>query len=366
MSNSSDQKQRPAHVWAVFIFHSYSLKNTSDILKTMKNSYENVAIPVPAERHSKRGEKRETRERVRDKEKLLTELIEKHLIVKDGYNWDSPELPEVLPTMFHGTSEYFLEDILENGIRPNTVNLEAIEKESPDIAEALRKQLHEEQHNEISITTSFKIALKKAQGTPERYSNVARDQFITYKGNYPQGVDQNNAPGGRDIDYLPRNSETKKLFLSVFNPRAAVVSLRPHKEDIDPELIKKGDPTTSFFIDAEYKKQFLANIKEMRSWLIQYVEEKRRNKGKTTFSIEEVSKMNSILGGTAFGMFRSRREIEMFTPGELAEIFFRAQLYEIRMHNIAPDRITGIQRIRIPKPKESEKIAKSTKTLPKT
>ena len=80
------------------------------------------------------------------------------------------------------------------------------------------------------------------------------------------------------------------------------------------------------------------------------MEDKRHHKGiASTFSSEEVNKMYAVLGAKVLGMFRSKQEIEMFTPGELVEIFFRENLYEIRMHNIAPEKITGVQRIKTEK-----------------
>lgn len=322
----------------------------------MKHSFENITAPESIEKKSKSGEKKETREKTRTKEDVTAELMSEHLIVKDGYHWDSSELQEVLPTMFHGTSEYFLENILQNGIKPPTAkDLEAIEKEAPDIAKALREEFKKYYADTISVTTSYAIAESHAQKSPERYYNTASHQFITYKGDDPGHTNKGLKIFGRwNLEDLPRDSETKRLFLSVFNPRGIVLSLRPHKEDIDPELIKKYDPTTNFFIDTGYRKNFLKNIKEMQSWLIQYVEGKRRNKGETTFTIEEVSKMHTILGGKVLGMFKNRKEIEMFTPGEIAEIYFRDHLYEIPIHDIAPNRITGVERVKVPKPQNEK------------
>lgn len=323
----------------------------------MKHSFEHrTSESVEA---NKKVVKKERREKTRSKEEITAELLNERLLVKDGYNWDSPEPQEVLPTMYHGTSEYFLENILQHGIKPPTTNdLETIEKEAPDIAKALREEFQKYYAVTVSITTSYAIAKSHAEGAPERYGNVARNQFMTYKGDDPRHLNNDLKIWGKwNLENLPRDSETKRLFLSVFNPRGVVLSLRPHKEDIDPELIKKYDPTTNFFIDAEYRNFFLKNIKEMQSWLIQYVEEKRRNKGKTTFTIEEVSKMHAILGGKVLGMFKNKKEIEMFTLGEIAEIYFRHHLYEIPIRDVPPNRITSIERVKVPKP-QSEKNKK--------
>ena len=60
---------------------------------------------------------------------VIRELFkQKYLIIDDGYDYISESVPEDLPTLFHGTSEWFKEDIEKDGLTNKLDSVQNIKK----------------------------------------------------------------------------------------------------------------------------------------------------------------------------------------------------------------------------------------------
>jgi len=273
----------------------------------------------------------------RDKEEIVEELKKERLIVDDGYSYESLEQQEKLPTMFHGTSEYLLDDIKKNGLKSESFNFEKIAEENPRIAGELKRIVEKAQPGNIQkealdgiihLTMIFKDAEVHAQKGPERINNLINIQNI--------GLDkEKNAWSLNDL--FPEDTYARRLFLSVLDPKPVIIEISPTIEDLDGTV---NEGYANFFTNPEYRKEYLFKIKTAKDNFIKYL----NNKENSGLTDEEKFAIWTNL--RAFSRIaKTPQEAQSFSIGEIAEIELRSSMYEVLFNKISPEKIINIEKI---------------------
>lgn len=284
----------------------------------------------------------QNKETAPSRESILKLLKEKKWIVDDGYDYESETPPEMLPTLFHGTSRYYEDDIKNNGLNPFTeqVQLKNVFAVSSDLEIAYSRAL-----DEGVLRTNIE---KSSEHRKRVYATYNFDYAKMYRG--AEIIEY----GLKDIenmygDFLPSrdeiireigevDSKEKKALMSALKPEPLVVKIKAPLEIFDIEGTNTyggNDLATRFLSDPEARRQLRINIERALEIYRQHVEEIKKFGTPKNIQMKDSGFMWEYLQDAANKIISvSEDEIFLLTVAELIEIYLRSGKHELLFKDI--------------------------------
>ncbi len=227
------------------------------------------------------------------KERPLEEIREvfklRHLIIDDGYNYESQEISMDLPTLFHGTSAWFEEDIKDGGIQnklDNVESLKAVFSTHPLLADLFRlvqngkggeikPRLQPDKHamrRKVYCTYNHEDATFYGKG-PEILREYIELMEVAYKGWYA-GTFKEKIPEIIE-DIQPIESYEKKMLMSCLQPKALIAYVKPTSDELDDQAtldFGQGRVECSFLTNNEDRVELQEKIRKAKDRYVRHLE----------------------------------------------------------------------------------------------
>lgn len=269
------------------------------------------------------------------RKRILQQLESEHLLVRDGYDYESPEPGERLPTMFHGTSEYFLMDILMNGLDNKALDPDKMVTESNRLAKQLREIFRERGDRKIHLSMIYNSSVSHAQA-PERLEDLVQREHIVIDS-------EQNYGGGWELDELfppEKNGYSRKLLLSVLLPKPILLKIRMSKNDLNMNVMANYDHRIKFFVDPDYRKEYIRRIARLKDKYKRLLAKKDKFPLANLTVAESCELQDSIL--PLMDNAKTVSEVDQMTVGQIIEANLRKGLYELVFDRIPPENIVDV------------------------
>lgn len=160
-------------------------------------------------------------------------------LFNDGFSWDNPkQCREKFPLFFHRTRSFFLDDILNNGLKPISLIDESDYNEVSDGINGRKPQINISDFNDsISLSLGYAQSKEHAYLGPEQLS-----EFI-------KTLDKFNK------EYL--HEKYSKLMKEIQDSDPIVFYVRPELKPSDVDKPLKGDDFVRFVFDEDYHKELV-------------------------------------------------------------------------------------------------------------
>jgi len=294
-------------------------------------------------------------EKPRTPEEVREEFKKRFMIVDDGYDYTSENPPEELPTVFHGTSAWFEEEIINSGVQNSLESIHSIQDVfdvHPDLGKLLKNELS---RDETSIANRMKPDTNENRRrvycayyhdystSYTRGPEIIQDYLKIAKRNYGRWYSEEREPFQEFLNRIaeeiqPVDSMEKKLLLSCIKPEPLVVHAKCSREEFDPEETAKYHgqmPEATFMNSAEKRKELIEKVKWAQERYIRHI------KGKIV-NLEESNRMWQYIQ-TATNMTTSS-EFELLSTSDLVQIYLRSSFTELLFRKINPESITKLER----------------------
>lgn len=296
----------------------------------------------------------------RSPEEVRGVFKQKYLLIDDGYDYTSESVPDNLPTLFHGTSAWFRENIEAEGLTNKLDSVEDIKKIF-DLHPDLSRRFSDIERRGVQV---------KARMNPDKHS-LRRRVYCTYShedaeiyGRGPEILREyievmermnqdfynetfRNAIPKIINDIQPIDTYEKKLLMSCLESKVLVAHVKATKEEFDEEgTVDYGGESleAAFLSNSKSRKELISKIVQARD---RYVEHARGN----LVSRTEAEQMWGYVQETLNAGGLSEKEFEALSVADLVQIYLRSRSgyvmsspgVEILFKKIAPGSIIKLE-----------------------
>ncbi len=208
-----------------------------------------------------------TEKRVKPKEDPVLKLQAQRLLVPDGYDFASHEVPDTLPTLFHGTSQWFEDDIRSEGLIPvkteadlekifACVGLGHIFRKYKADCESPSKVMQDELFRRVYSTFNRHYASSYTIG-PE----IVRNTLVRMRCNAKESM-----PDDRKIldTLLDDFGREPRIWRSILQPKSLICKIKAPSHLLDSETTKGyagGDVGVAFLTETNARNLLVQRVR---------------------------------------------------------------------------------------------------------